>query len=175
MIGVVLFLTGHCLGWQLRFLMMTIILFESWHALCHARPHLLSNEDRMVDITHSLYLLSMTALACVVLRKTTDRPLLWIGLFGLVLLDLYTWSNIRGVWMIFSGLLIAVYLIIVFYSSRHVNPLFIVWILSLFTSGMIMLYNEKKWCLQTTFPLHVMTEAILSLIIISTLSLLMHT
>jgi len=168
-----LLLTEQHLDWPLRFLMMSIILFESWHALCHARPHLLSDEDRMVDITHYLYLVSMAALTCVVVlsRGTTRHPsLFWIGLIGLVLLDLHTWSNLRGVWMIFSGLLIAIYLI----CHLRWSPLFIAWILLLFASACIMLYNEKKWCLQTRFPLHIITELILFLIIISTLNYLIR-
>lgn len=158
------------IDWSLTLLMMTIILFESWHALCHARPHLLADEDRMVDITHSLYLFSMAALTCVVSTRT--RHAFWLGLLALVLLDLYTWTNIRGVWMIFSGLLLAVYLIC--HLTHRGSPLFVAWILILFASACIMLYNEKKWCLLTKFPLHIITELILCLIIISTLNYLMQ-
>lgn len=162
-------------------LALTVIGFEVWHAVCHARPSLLTPEDRMLDVTRGLYLTAMVALAAVVYSYggCMGSPILfWGGFAGLLILDLLVWTTIRRLWMIYSGLLIAVYLLLglvmsdprKFYSRR------VLFIMMMFFIAGIVLYNEKRWCksIGHHFPLHVVTEIVLCLIIISTLDYLLR-
>lgn len=176
--------------WKARCVALSVVFFESWHALCHARPLFLSKPETMVDITHSLFLVSMVLLACFVSgRLSSDRHKMyfWTVVAVLFLIDAVTWgyfirNGVRKTGMIFSGLAIAIYLTLIFIiihyrklCTSHMYPLIQAILTFSFVGAFIMLYYEKTWCTQSRFPLHVVTESILLIIVVCTVYLFLST
>ena len=172
------------IDWTARCVALAVILLEVWHALCHARPFLLSKseyrESSMVDITHSFYLILMIALTCFVYKhaRVFSRNMwFWVGLGFLMIVDICVWTMVRKVWMIFSGLAIGLYLLVVFMMANHRTiPRGIAGIImTFFVLAFVMLYYEKQWCEISTFPLHVITESIFCVIVVSAMYILFST
>jgi hypothetical protein len=164
----------------------SVILFESWHLVCHARPFLLAKPETMVDVTHALYLVSMIALTCFVSARLSSwsrgKIYFWACLWILFILDGVIWVSymkmgVRKIGMIFSGLALAVYLTLFFIMTNYKKMSSVVlgiWVASLI-GAFVMLYYEKKWCTPSGFPLHIITESILFVIVVCTLYILFST
>jgi len=156
-------------------LVLSVVAFELFHALCHARPHLLKDPDRMVDMTHAMFLVSIMTLVWIISECSSDiyRSYWFWGVLGiLVISDLFIWSTFRGTRMILSGIVMAMFLtgcIVLPHWKRY--KWWIMCLTLLFVLGAILLQNEKQWC-TPHFPLHVMTELILCLILLTTLYLI---
>jgi hypothetical protein len=151
-------------------LLISFIVFESWHVLSHARHGWLAKEVQ-INITHALFYGIIVALAVFDYMHGYLQSFSSI-LFLLVLffLDIYLWTTIRGTWMIVSGVSIALYLVLLMipHAPSRFNP-FLIFIAIFIILAMILVSLESKLCpLCQGFPLHALTEICVLLVFILT-------
>lgn len=158
-----------------RILLGVYALFEAWHAFSHIK-HIAGNIQ--ANVVHILgYMMSFATLyAILYLSKGTLSSLLLIIISLTILLDIYIWIYVKGVWTVFTGLL--VFAVIVFGNYDKLPPFFnicipylIVGLLLLFGLFIHETYNCERMMRYKVLPYHVAIE-ILGFILFITISIL---
>jgi hypothetical protein len=159
---------------HVSFLLFCYGLFELWHTFSHV-VHL-KNKHMQTNVVHILgYLIAFSSLWCIQeLSGKVNSRLFYKILAIIVLIDLYTWVEIKGVWTIFTGL--SIFAFIIFGSIDKLSPQFKD-ILPYFILGLLLLFmlfvNENINCDKMLeyhiFPYHAIIE-VLGLIMFVALS-----
>jgi len=159
---------------MVSFLLFCYALFELWHTISHI-VHL-ENKDLQTNVVHILgYLIAFSSLWSIQqLSGKVNSMLFYIILTIIVVIDLYTWSEIKGMWTILTGL--SIFAFIIFGSIDKLNPqfqnslpFFIIGLLVLFLLFVNENINCDKMLEYHIFPYHAIIE-VLGLIMFVALS-----
>jgi hypothetical protein len=147
-----------------RILFLSFITFQAFHAFSHIQ-HI--DGSIQVNVIHVIwYMLSFTALYTIItLSKISPSIYIIAMLCALIIIDLYIWNFIGGVYMIFSGFAILLSIVISYYNSY---PTFIKNALIYMIIGLCILLafivNEKLNCenmiAYANLPYHAIIETL---------------
>ena len=160
---------------HVSFLLFCYGLFELWHTISHI-VHIENNKYLQTNVVHILgYLIAFSSLWSIQQLSGKVNSMLFYKILAIiVLIDLYTWVEIKGVWTIFTGL--SIFAFIIFGSIDKLSPQFQN-SLPLFISGLLLLFilfvneniNCDKMLKYHKFPYHAIIE-VLGLIMFVALS-----
>ena len=147
-----------------RVLLASYAAFEAWHALSHA-VHVQGTVQ--ADVVHVLgYAMSFcTLFAILALSRTRLGVCASCAIAAAVVADVYVWLNVRGVWTVFTGLL--VFAAVVLSQLGKLHPTFRRAVPSM-VGGLLLLFalfaNETRNCSAmmsfATLPYHVLIETV---------------
>jgi hypothetical protein len=147
-----------------KILLLTFIIFQIWHAFSHAQ-HI--DADVQSNIVHVILYLVYAALIFSISSLSTQRcnSSVWLILLFFVFIDLFIWYNVRGFWMVVSGLQLLTVVMICFYGML---PDFVKTAIPWLVAGVgiliLMIYNEEKNCDKmlkwASLPYHAIVEII---------------
>jgi len=144
-----------------RLLIFSFLVFQSWHAFSH-----IHHFDGIIqtNVIHILtYCMTGALLYCIMCMKTIQSNFFFIGLLFVIIIDLYVWTSVQGIYMTFSGLAVLIYVVL---GSWRMFPTFVqkglLWIMAGFLILLALIWNEKQNCEKMlkafVFPYHVFIE-----------------
>lgn len=158
------YLLYHTRSLYVSILLISFILFQTWHAFSHAQ-HI--NANYQSNIVHGiLYLVYFSMLIAILhLSKQNLASTMWLFLFVAVILDLWIWYQIKGFWMVVSGLMLLSVVVIICY--RLLPKFFkeaVPWLVTGIGTLILLIYNEEQNCdimmNAVKFPYHAMVEIV---------------
>jgi hypothetical protein len=147
-----------------RFLFGTFFVFQLWHAFSHTY-HIHSNIQ--ANVSHIIsYILSFSALyAILYLSNSTLTNIKVIIITLLIIIDLYIWVFIGGVWNIITNLSILAFIIFSSYNKlpkffKQAIPYLVVGLIILFALEINEAYNCEKMLEYKQLPYHSLVEIV---------------
>lgn len=154
---VLLFLMSTAKTRPVRLVLGVYALFQAWHAFSHAK-HITGNIQ--TNVVHVLaYMMSLATLyAILALSKDDLSPLLACLLVGTITVDLYIWVYVKGVWTVFSGLVVLA--TVVFGVFKACIPYLVVGLMILFALVANEKYNCERMMRHKVLPYHAAIEIV---------------
>jgi hypothetical protein len=147
-----------------RFLFGTFFVFQLWHAFSHTY-HIQGNIQ--ANVSHIIsYLISLGTLYAILnLSKSTLSNLKIIIISLLIIIDIYVWVFIGGVWNIITNLSLLAFIIFSSYNKlpkffRKAIPFLAIGLIILFALELNEAYNCEKMLEYMDFPYHAFVEIV---------------
>lgn len=160
---------------SVKMVLSSYALFEAWHTLSHVK-HIPGNIQ--TNVVHVLgYVMGFATLFAILALSNSDLSTLGIIIISIfVLIDLYVWVFVKGLWTVITGL--SIFAVIVLVNYNNLSPLFkaympflIIGLFIIFLLFMNETYNCSRMMEHMVFPYHIAIE-IVGLILFTTLAYL---
>lgn len=160
-----------------RFLFGTFFVFQLWHAFSHTY-HIQGNIQANVSHIISYLILLGTLYAILNLSKSTLSNLKLIIISLLIIIDIYVWIFIGGVWSIIVNLSLLAFIIFSSYNKlpkffKKAIPLLAIGLIILFAFELNEAYNCEKMLEYKQLPYHALVE-IVGLLLFTSLTYFFH-
>lgn len=147
-----------------RLVLGVYALFQAWHAFSHAK-HVTGNIQ--TNVVHVLaYMMSLATLYAILALSQGDLShLIACLIVGTIIVDLYVWVYVKGVWTVFSGLVVLATLVFGNYDRlpsffKACIPYLVVGLMILFALVANEKYNCERMMRHKVLPYHAAIEIV---------------